>query len=167
MAERTGTPQDWIDRAFNNVVGMAAGQESYAPILSPLADLETGVSYPQLRCRELAGHLFSSGHVSYDEIGWADKVDDTYWLSSSMTQKSNVQAHVDYSLMEMVDPTEIIGGEHVVGILSVVPWVLHEEWLADIDMSAYFPEVGQERVKADLRASRLLAKCAHRPIARP
>lgn len=60
-----GAPQDWIDRAFSSSIGTAAaGQEMYAPILNPLPEPHTGVSYPQLRARELADHLFGSGHFS-------------------------------------------------------------------------------------------------------
>lgn len=63
-SEQTGTPKEWIDRAFDNVAGMAAGQECFALVLNPLSDPMTGVAHTQLKGRELADHVSSTGRVA-------------------------------------------------------------------------------------------------------
>lgn len=93
----TGTPNEWIDCEFNNAVGMAAGQEMYAPILNPLADPTAAVAYPQLPGRELAVHLLATGHVDFDELGRALDCDPVQWLSSNKKHKSFDMPCPDYS----------------------------------------------------------------------
>lgn len=55
-------------------------------------------------------------------------------------------AYPVYLFRELVDPTAIIGIEDVVDTLSVVPWAHYEEWLSDLDMTAFYPEDGEAKV---------------------
>lgn len=162
---QTGTPLDWIDKAFQDALGWATvTQDEYAPILNPLAEPATGAPYRQLRSREFADDLFGSGHVSYDEIGWTKHHEQAARLSSSRKHHSFAQAHPDYSVVEVNDALEIVRGEVVVGTLSAVPWSQYDEWLNDLDMSAFYDEVGKAPVNATLRGSLLIAMCAHRDV---
>lgn len=96
-SKQTGTPQDWNDKSFENALGMApVTQDQYAPILNPLADPSAGVSYTQLRGRQLADCLFSSGHISYDESCWTEANGQAMWLSSNQKYRSFEQAHKGY-----------------------------------------------------------------------
>lgn len=66
----------------------------------------------------------------------------------------------------MVDPTEVLGSEHVVGLLSVAPWAISGEWLADLGMQAFMPKVGKAKVYTNLRVPLLRDLCAHPPSMR-
>lgn len=111
----------------------------------------------------MVDHLFASGHVSLDEIGWTGRGDDAVWLSSNKRTKSFAQAFPEYSLVKVIDPGDYIGHDNLAGILSVVPCTRYEEWLAEVEVSDFFPVVGRARANASYRSSLVEAMCAHRP----
>lgn len=75
------------------------------------------------------------------------------WLPTNKKHTPFNMAYPGFSLVEMVVPTEVLGSENVVGTLSVVPWARYGDWLSDLDMTLFFPEVGNEAVNANSRAT--------------
>lgn len=119
MVRRGRTPTEWIDRALEAVVGTTGNQESFAPVLNPLADTTTGRAHPvQFTCRELADHMFGTGHVSYNGPPWADKHEVVHWFSRAEQPKTLDVAFTEYSLWEVVEPIEAVGSDNVVGHAS-------------------------------------------------
>lgn len=66
-----------------------------------------------------------------------------------------------HSLRELPVPAEMLGSENVVGTSSVVPWAHYEEWLSDLDIEAFWPEVGTACVNDNLKAPLLFGLCCH------
>lgn len=70
-----------------------------------------------MRGREVADHLFAIGHAAFGEFGWAMEADNVSWLSTTKEHKTLTAAYPDYSLHELVDPTDMLGSENVVRTL--------------------------------------------------
>lgn len=55
----------------------------------------------------------------------------------AMASPAACAAFTEYSLREVADPIEATGSESVVRTLSVVPWAHDEDWLSDLDVTAW------------------------------